>query len=149
MVGKTFFIAAQITFSIAIEGPLYLQPLEQNESGTGNMQLPYYSQGPYLIHVLFSQFVFFPINGPGRTSGKPRYKRTVFLIGMERQLLQPKELSVERKVLMLLANCIMLCNREDLLSCLCEFRSENKPRFTLNLPLLVVFLPQVSWSGRY
>jgi len=59
-------------------------------SDTGNMQLPYYSQGPYLIHVLFSQFVFFPINGPGRTSGKPRYKRTVFLIGMERQLLQPK-----------------------------------------------------------
>jgi len=28
-------------------------------SDTGNMQLPYYSPGAYLIHVLFSQFVFF------------------------------------------------------------------------------------------
>jgi len=28
---QTFFIAAQITFSIAIVGPLHLQPLEQNE----------------------------------------------------------------------------------------------------------------------
>jgi len=89
------------------------------------MQLAYYSPGACLVHVLFSQFVVFPINGPGQTSGKPRYKRTDFLIGMERQLLQSKELSVERKVLMLLANCIVLCNREDLLSCLCEFRSEN------------------------
>jgi len=44
---------------------------------------------------------------------------------MERQLLQPKELSVERKVLMLLANCVMLCNLKDLLSCFCEFRSED------------------------
>jgi len=26
-----FFIAAQITFSIALEGPLHLKPLEQNE----------------------------------------------------------------------------------------------------------------------
>jgi len=94
-------------------------------SDTGNMQLSYYSRGAYLVHVLFSQFVFFPINGPGQTSGKPRYKRTVFLIGMERQLLQPKELSVERKVSMLLANCIVLCNLKDPLSCLCEFRSEN------------------------
>jgi len=85
-------------------------------SDTGNMQLPYYSPGAYLIHVLFSQFVFFPINGSGRTSGKPQYKRTVFLIRIERQLLQPKELSVESKVSMLLANCVMLCNLKDLLS---------------------------------
>jgi len=34
-------------------------------SDTGNMQLPYYSPGAYLIYVLFSQFVFFPINGSG------------------------------------------------------------------------------------
>ena len=30
VVGK-LFIAAQITFSIALEGPLHLKPLEQNE----------------------------------------------------------------------------------------------------------------------
>ena len=34
-------------------------------SDTGNMQLPYNSLGSYLIHVLFSQCVYFPINGPG------------------------------------------------------------------------------------
>jgi len=77
VVGK-LFIAAQITSSIAIEGPLYLKPPEQNVcmcscSDTGNMQLPYNSPGGYLVYVLFSQFVFFPINGPGRTSGKPRW----------------------------------------------------------------------------
>jgi len=27
--------------------------------------------GGYLVHVLFSQFVFFPINGPGRISENP------------------------------------------------------------------------------
>jgi len=43
VVGKLFFIATQITFSIAIESPPHLQPLEQNESG--NMQLPYNSPG--------------------------------------------------------------------------------------------------------
>ena len=37
------------------------------------MQLPYNSPGGYLVHVLFSQCVYFPINGPGRPSGKPRY----------------------------------------------------------------------------
>ena len=73
VVGKLFFIPAQITFSIAIEGPLHLKRPEQNESDTGNMQLPYNIPGGYLVHVLFSQFVFFPINGPGWTSGKPRY----------------------------------------------------------------------------
>ena len=36
------------------------------------MQLPYNSPGGYLVHVLFSQFVYFPINGLGRPSGKPR-----------------------------------------------------------------------------
>ena len=41
-------------------------------SDTGNAQLSYNSPGGYLIHVLFSQFVFFPINGPGRISRKPR-----------------------------------------------------------------------------
>jgi len=41
-------------------------------SDTGNTQLLYNSPGSYLVHVLFSQFVFFPINGPGRTSGKLR-----------------------------------------------------------------------------
>ena len=41
-------------------------------SDTGNMQLPYNSPGGYLVHVLFSQCVYFPINGPGRPSGKPR-----------------------------------------------------------------------------
>jgi len=70
---ENFFIAAQITFSIDIEGPLHLKPLEQNKSDTGNMQLPYNSPGGYLVHVLFSQHVYFPINGPGRTSGKPRH----------------------------------------------------------------------------
>ena len=65
-----FFIAVQITFSIAIKGPLYLKPLEQNFkcvgfvcmcscSDTGNMQLPYNSPGGYLVHALYSQFVFF------------------------------------------------------------------------------------------
>ena len=44
-------------------------------SDTGNMQLPYNSPGGYLVHVLFSQFVFFPIHSPGRTSGKPRYDK--------------------------------------------------------------------------
>jgi len=34
-------------------------------SDTGNMQLLYNTPGGYLVHVLFSQFVFFPINGPG------------------------------------------------------------------------------------
>ena len=38
------------------------------------MQLPYNSPGGYLVLVLFSQFVFFPINGPGWTFGKPWYK---------------------------------------------------------------------------
>ena len=38
------------------------------------MQLPYNSPGGYLVHVLFSQCVYFPINGPGRPSGKPRYE---------------------------------------------------------------------------
>ena len=41
--------------------------------GTGNMQLPYNNPGGYLVHILFFQFVFFPINGPGQTSGKPWY----------------------------------------------------------------------------
>jgi len=74
---QTFFIAAQITSLIAIEDPLHLKPLEQNVcmcscSDTGNMQMPYNSPGGYLLHVLFSQCVYFPINGPGRPSGKPR-----------------------------------------------------------------------------
>jgi len=64
-----------VTFTVR---PLYLKPLEQNVrmcdcSDTGNMQLPYNSPGGYLVHVLFSQCVYFPINGPGRPSGKPRY----------------------------------------------------------------------------
>ena len=42
-------------------------------SDTGNMQLLYNSPGGYLVHVLLSQCVYFPINGPGRPSGKPRY----------------------------------------------------------------------------
>jgi len=37
------------------------------------MQLPYNSPGGYLVHVIFSQFVYFLINGPGRLSAKPRY----------------------------------------------------------------------------
>jgi len=93
---ENFFIAAQITFSIAIEGPLHLKPLEQNgwqnESDAGNMQLPYNSPGGYLVHVLFSQCVYFPINGPGRSSGKPRYypnlKWTMVLLRNKDQ--QPK-----------------------------------------------------------
>ena len=40
-------------------------------SDTGNMQLLHNSPSDYLIHFLFSQFVFFPIKDPGRTSGKP------------------------------------------------------------------------------
>jgi len=35
------------------------------------MQLPYNSRGSYLVDVLFSQCVYFPINDPGRLSGKP------------------------------------------------------------------------------
>jgi len=35
------------------------------------MQLPYNSPGGYLVHVLFSQCVYFPC--PGRPCGKPRY----------------------------------------------------------------------------
>jgi len=65
-----FYHDAQITFSIAIEDPLHLKPLEQNESDTCNTQLPYNRPGGYFFHVLFSQFVFFPIYGPGRISGK-------------------------------------------------------------------------------
>jgi len=42
-------------------------------SDTGNVQLPYNSPGGYLVYVLFSQYVCFPINGLGRPSGKPRY----------------------------------------------------------------------------
>ena len=38
------------------------------------MQLSYNSPGGYSVHVLFSQFVYFPISGPGRPSGKPRYE---------------------------------------------------------------------------
>jgi len=68
-----FFIAGQITFSIVTEDLLHLKPLEQNESDAGNMQLPYNCPGDYLVHVLFSQCVYFPINGPGRLSGKLRY----------------------------------------------------------------------------
>jgi len=45
--------------------------LSRPRSSSGNMQLPYNSPGGYLVHVLFSQFVFFSINGPGWTSGKP------------------------------------------------------------------------------
>jgi len=78
-----FFITAQITFPIAIEGPPHFKPLEQKESDTGNMQLPYNSPGGYLVHVLFSQFVYFPINGPGQPSGKPHYdlkRATVFYL---------------------------------------------------------------------
>jgi len=45
-------------------------------SDTGNMQLPYNRPGGYLVHVLFSQCVYFPINGPGRPSGKPWYVTT-------------------------------------------------------------------------
>ena len=37
------------------------------------MQLPYNSPVGHVVIWLISQFVFFPINGPGRTSGKPRY----------------------------------------------------------------------------
>ena len=79
---QTFFIAAQITFSIAIEDPLYLKPLEQNVcmcscSDRGNMQLPYNSPSGYLVHVLFSQCVYFPINGPGRPSGKLLFSKLV------------------------------------------------------------------------
>ena len=48
--------------------------------GTGNMQVPYNSPGVYLVHVLFPQFVFFPISGPGRTSGKTRYYFSVQII---------------------------------------------------------------------
>ena len=40
-------------------------------SETGNMQLPYNSPGGYLVHVLFSQWVYVPINGPGRPSENP------------------------------------------------------------------------------
>jgi len=43
----------------------------QRELNTGNMQLPYNRPGSYLVHVLFSQSVYFPINGPGQLSGKP------------------------------------------------------------------------------
>ena len=65
-----FFISTQITFSIPVEGPLHLKPLEQNVcmcscSDTGNMQLPYNSPGGYLVHVLFSQIVFFQLTAQG------------------------------------------------------------------------------------
>jgi len=49
-------------------------------SDTGNMQLPYNSPGDYLVHVLFSQCVYFPINGPGRPSGKPRYMQDSHIV---------------------------------------------------------------------
>jgi len=77
VVGKLFY-HSPITFSIAVEGPLHLKPLEQNLrmcscSGTGNMQLLYNSPGGYLVHVLFSQFVFFPIYRLGWTFRKSQY----------------------------------------------------------------------------
>jgi len=43
------------------------------------MQLPYNSPGGYLVHVLFSQCAYFPVNGPGRPSGKPRYDLSEFV----------------------------------------------------------------------
>jgi len=43
-----------------------------NKVQAGNMQLPYNSPDGYLVHVLFSQCVYFPINGPGRPFGKLR-----------------------------------------------------------------------------
>jgi len=46
-------------------------------SDTGNMQLLYNSLGSYLVHVLFSQFVFFPINSPEWTFRKPCYTAAV------------------------------------------------------------------------
>ena len=61
---------------------------------------------------------------------------------MERQLLQPKELSVERKVSMLLANCIVLCNLKDPLSCLCEFRSENNTEVYAKPIVVLSFFPK-------
>jgi len=44
------------------------------------MQLPYNSPGGDLVHVLFSQRVYFPISGPGRPSGKPRYTTAVVTV---------------------------------------------------------------------
>jgi len=49
------------------------QCFSESSSDTGNMQLPHNSPGGYLVHVLFSQCVYFAISGPGRPSGKPRY----------------------------------------------------------------------------
>jgi len=47
------------------------QCFSELSSYTGNMQLPYNSPGGYLVHVLFSQCVYFPINSPGRPSANP------------------------------------------------------------------------------
>ena len=72
------------------------------------MQLPYNSPASYLIHVLFSQCVYFPINGPGRPEnpgisvcaavfllmtaigGRPK-PELCFLLGRLRWTLLPKE----------------------------------------------------------
>jgi len=63
-------------------------------SDTSNIQLPYNSPGGYLVHVIFSQCVYFPINGPGRPSGKLRYSseltfsaKTVAFVKITRQAL--------------------------------------------------------------
>ena len=50
----------------------------ESSSDTGNMQLPYNSPGGYLVHVVFFQCIYFPINGPGRRSGKPWYQNQAF-----------------------------------------------------------------------
>ena len=72
VVGKHFYRGADHLFNSYWSTP-HLKPLQQNESDTGNMQLSYNSPGGYLVHVLFSQLFYFPINGSGRPSGKPRY----------------------------------------------------------------------------
>ena len=63
-------------------------------SDTGNIQLPYNSPGGYLVHGIFSQCVYFLINGPGRPSGKLRYSseltfsaETVAFVKITRQAL--------------------------------------------------------------
>jgi len=81
-----FFIAPQITFSIAIEGPQHFKPLEQNESDTGNVQLPYNSPGGYLVHALFFQFVFFQLTAY-RDTTRADFRKTLERVGLQNKSL--------------------------------------------------------------
>jgi len=86
------------------------------------MQLPYNSPGDYLVHVLFSQSVYFPINGPGRPSGKPRY----FAFGVSLHWSSISSIcTCEGALSTTTANGVLLLNHWNLF--FCASKSANRP----------------------